>query len=490
MLALTNLPLSFVDSVGFRRFMKVVEPKYDVPSRTTKVRTVIPEVHYSVKKHVSSLLCNAPFISFTTDIWSSSVSAVSLISQTARWIDADFQPHSIMLHAKEFSGSHTGQANAEKFEEMFNTWNIPKEAVHVVLRDNAKNIIKGMDEAELPSLPCVAHTLQLTVNEGLLAQKAVSDAVAIGRKIVGYFQHSPLAYSKLQDIQTDMHKPVKRLAQNVPTRWNGTLYLMRSLIEQKQAIGVYRTENKLRLSVNQWSLFEKAIKLLEPFEELTRQVSSTDSSAADVIPAITTLLRVLEEDCEEDRGVGSMNHTLLQVARRRFADIERNSLYSFASILDPRYKGCYFSEESAAREAKTMLVQELQQTFDAEPQADAEEPPAQKPRREQPSSSSCLNRMLAEIAEGRASSSHCTRRSAPLIAAAMQLETYLAENLLERDANPLKYWTEEREKFSSLAKLARKYLLAPCSSVESERLFSSVAHILDDTRNRLVTVST
>ena len=82
MLALANLPLSFVDSVGFRRFMEVVEPKYDVPSRTTMVRTVIPEVHDSVKKHVSGLLCNAPVMSFTTDIWSSSVSPVSLIIQT------------------------------------------------------------------------------------------------------------------------------------------------------------------------------------------------------------------------------------------------------------------------------------------------------------------------------------------------------------------------------------------------------------------------
>lgn len=338
MIALANLPLSFVENVGFRRFMQVVEPKYEVPSRATIVRTVMPQVHDSVKKHVSSLLCDAPAISFTTDIWSSSVSPLSLISQTARWIDDNFQLHSVMLHAKEFRGSHTGEAIAAKFEEMLNTWNIPKEAVHVVLRDNAKNMIKGMGEAELRSLPCVAHTLQLTVNEGLLAQKCVSDAVAIGRKIVGHFQHSPLAYSKLQDIQMDMHKPIKRLAQNVPTRWNSTLYMMRSLLEQKQAIGVYGTENKLpdSLSVNKWSLFEKAVKLLEPFEELTRQVSLVDSSAADVIPAITALLRVLEEDCEEDRGVGSMKNTLLQAARKRFADIERNSLYSFAAILDPR----------------------------------------------------------------------------------------------------------------------------------------------------------
>lgn len=36
-----------------------------------------------------------------------------------------------------------------------------------------------------------------------------------------------------------------------------------------------------------------------------------------------------------------------------------------------------------------------------------------------------------------------------------------------------------------MAALATQYLCAPCSSVDSERLFSAVANILDDTRNRL-----
>lgn len=107
-----------------------------------------------------------------------------------------------------------------------------------------------MDEAELPSLPSVAPTLQQAVTKGLLAQNALSDAVAIGQKIVGHLQHSPLAYLKLHDIQMDIYKPVKRLAQNVPICWTSTLYMMRSLIEQKHR--VYGTENKLSdtLSVN------------------------------------------------------------------------------------------------------------------------------------------------------------------------------------------------------------------------------------------------
>ncbi|KAJ8004519.1 hypothetical protein DPEC_G00137120 [Dallia pectoralis] len=57
-------------------------------------------------------------------------------------------------------------------------WKIPKSNVHVVLRDNASNMKKAMDEMDVPSLGCFAHTLQLVVHEGLLSQRSVSDALA------------------------------------------------------------------------------------------------------------------------------------------------------------------------------------------------------------------------------------------------------------------------------------------------------------------------
>lgn len=63
----------------------------------------------------------------------------------------------------------------------------------MILKDNASNMTKAM----IISMGCVAHTMQLAVNEGLFSQCAVSDAVARGRQIVGHFSHSQLAYLRL-----------------------------------------------------------------------------------------------------------------------------------------------------------------------------------------------------------------------------------------------------------------------------------------------------
>ena len=50
---------------------------------------------------------------------------------------------------------------------------------------------------------------------------------------------------------------------------------------------------------------------------------------------------------------------------------------------------------------------------------------------------------------------------------------------------PLTYWRKKRERFPDLAKVARRYLSAPPTSTDSERLFSAAANVLNHKRNRL-----
>ncbi len=72
--------------------------------------------------------------------------------------------------------------------------------MHVVLRDDARNMQKAMDECGIKSLGCIAHTLQLAVHDGVLSQRSISDCVAIRRKIVGHFRHS-----QLMGLESDLH---------------------------------------------------------------------------------------------------------------------------------------------------------------------------------------------------------------------------------------------------------------------------------------------
>ena len=214
---------------------------------------------------------------------------MSLLSFTAQWVDSTFNLQRATLHAQHFRGSHTAERVKQAIEGMLNSWGIEKQHVHVILRDNARNMKKAMDDMGVPSMGCVAHTLQFIVHEGLLSQRSITYTLANARKIIGHFKHSPLAYSRLEDIQVDLKMSVKRLQQDVQVRWNSSLYMLQSILEQKRALCVYAADHNppATLTANQWTLMEKTAEVLAPFEELTRDVSKETATAGDVIPAIT-----------------------------------------------------------------------------------------------------------------------------------------------------------------------------------------------------------
>jgi hypothetical protein len=55
-----------------------------------------------------------------------------------------------------------------------------------------------------------------------------------------------------------------------------------------------------------------------------------------------------------------------------------------------------------------------------------------------------------------------------------------------RTGDPLVWWREHASELPQLARLARKYLATPSSSVYSERLFSEYGNIYKEKRSRLL----
>ena len=184
-------------------------------------------------------------MSFTTDVWSSDINSDALLGFTAHWVDADFQGRSTVLHAQELSERHTGEYIVVKITKMLDDWKISLPQVHVVIRDNGSNMVKAMTEANLPSFGCFAHTLQLVVNDDILTQRGVRDLLAVCRSIVGHFKNSSVACHKLAQIQEPLDLPKHKLKQNISTRWNSTLYIVESILEQKMAIAACAVENNI-----------------------------------------------------------------------------------------------------------------------------------------------------------------------------------------------------------------------------------------------------
>jgi len=180
-----------------------------------------------------------------------------------------------------------------------------------VLRDNASNMDKAMRDAGLKSYGCFAHTLQLVVNDGVLTQKSVSDLLAVCRQTVGHFKRSTVAYNKLNKIQQRLKLPEHHLKQDEPTRWNLSLYMLQSIMEQKMALAAYDSDGSITvLTSMQLDIATKVISILSPIEEITKKISADTSIISQIIPLVRGLTKVLEKQ-DEDHGVHTMKRKML-----------------------------------------------------------------------------------------------------------------------------------------------------------------------------------
>ncbi len=195
----------------------------------------------------------------------------------------------------------------------------------LVLRDSGANMVKGMRLAEVPDLSCGAHTLQLVVNDGINSQQAVADIVAKLKSSATHFNHSVLAKQHLKNIQKELDLPQHRIIQSVPTRWNSTLHMLESMLEQKRALNVCSGEHgKISvLTADQWALVENLIATLSPLEQITLKMSRSDSMISCTIPCITVLKMLLEAEGVKARGIVTLRATMLDSLKARFEKAEK-----------------------------------------------------------------------------------------------------------------------------------------------------------------------
>ncbi|XP_066585487.1 zinc finger BED domain-containing protein 4-like [Prorops nasuta] len=285
MIALDNQPFNIVNNIGFKRLLQGSLPLYEIPSDKFFREKIVPDIYNRCKEKLSFELSN------------------------------EIEPAKL----------------------------------HLVIADNAANMKKGFLLCNWAYEPCFIHSIQLVIQDALKSQRTITDIIAKSKRIFGHFGHSQLASEKLKCIQEQLQLPVKKLIQDVDTRWNSTYYLLERLLEQKQAINLYIIDKPdiSDLTYHQWELINNILNLLKPFEEITKIVSQRDSCISEIIPFICTLRKFLQTDSNIFSGVGSMKEDLLQNINKRFTEytIFNNKNLIIATFLDPRFKDKFFDSE-------------------------------------------------------------------------------------------------------------------------------------------------
>ncbi|KAK7162496.1 hypothetical protein R3I93_006724 [Phoxinus phoxinus] len=306
---------------------------------------------------------------------------------------------------------------------------------------------------------------------------------------VEYFHMSTVGAEKLKSTQRQMGMPELRPEQDCPTRWNSTFYMLKRFLESKDAIIstlAIVSAPVDPLTQEEWEVVEEVCRVLEPFEQVTVEISGESYVTASKMILLCKGLQRITANRQREANVTTgqvieLMDTLCSSMDRKFHKMEYNHVLSETAALDPRFKKLAFSDARAIDEALQRITSAAgrdspsSQTPGQQEAEGAEgaEAPAVVPQ------TSAVWMLFDEKATGNAA------RRNPSADAIMEVRSYLEEPLLQRSADPLSWWKNKASIYPRLTKVMTGRLCIVATSVPSERVFSKTGQIITERRNRI-----
>ncbi|XP_058189242.1 zinc finger BED domain-containing protein RICESLEEPER 2-like [Rhododendron vialii] len=241
MVIIDELPFRFVEGIGFRKFCKVMQPKFSPVSRQTITREV-GAIHKNERAKLKKFL-KGRRICLTTDTWTS-IQNLNYMCLTAHFIDDDWKLQKRILNFCQIE-DHKGVTIGKKIESLLLEWNI--DGIFTLTVDNASSNAtaieylkrKTMDwkrtilEHEYIHMRCCAHILNLIVVEGL---KDTSESILRVRDVVRYVRSSPQRMETFNKcVEKEKIKSKQTVCLDVCTRWNSTYLMLEVAIKFEKA---------------------------------------------------------------------------------------------------------------------------------------------------------------------------------------------------------------------------------------------------------------
>ena len=258
------LPYTVASDDCLLAFLNRLNKKFTPPSEKKLRQNIIPDIYARVKREVQTILKDAVEIfSATTDIWSSK-SQNSFLSFTLHFVNSEWKRKSCVLQCLPFDDSHTGETIATSLASIVTSWGL-NGMIHVMVRDNAQNMVKAMAINGWTDAGCFLHTLNLVVNHSIFVQSGVKAMMSRAKKLVTYIRCSPKASAILKKHQNELGIEDNTLILGEPTRWGSYYDMLCRLIQQKRAIRRLEVDDSLTLSEqqtltpNDWLLIPKVL---------------------------------------------------------------------------------------------------------------------------------------------------------------------------------------------------------------------------------------
>ncbi|KAM7378072.1 hypothetical protein PAMA_013125 [Pampus argenteus] len=482
MLALDLQPSAMVENAGLNRLLEYLQPQYSLPPSSYFTSTAIPDMYERVKDVVLTHLKEAEggVVHFTTSIWVSSQTR-EYLTLTAHWAtyESSVRPQgqdfhcSALLSVSQIDCDQDMHDIPKQLEYLWDSWITSSGLKRGFTVTDNTTIRNTLEDHGHVTMQCFGHTIDLIVSEAIKSQRMVQNLLSIARKICERVHRSAKAKEKLAELQRVHQLPENQLIQDVPSKWRTSFFMLERLVEQKKAIDEMSIECNFRemISCDQWEVMLSVCNALKPFEVACREMSNRTATLGQVIPLIHILNRKIDLLFDETVGIDNMLKSLKEAMVSRMSATLHDPRYTWATMLDPRYKTSLFTEEEA-EQCKQDLIQELDLSSSTSVAAKS---PLPNGCNEAPLSSntshSNKDNLWSLMADIRQKIKHEEKPKSSELAV---LE-YLEEDILDQSCDPLDYWNLKKFLWPDLAKVAARYVGCPPSIVPAETLFSTAS---------------
>ncbi|KAG0156603.1 hypothetical protein PDIDSM_3784 [Penicillium digitatum] len=299
-LTLNRLPFHLIEHPSFKRIIN--------KARSAPSPPVIPSAD-TIRRRLGSLVKDRQQHIHSLDCWTSPFSQ-AFMAITGYFIDSDWVYREVLLGFKPLHGTHTGSYLSSVLIETLVEHNI-EDKVFGLTTDNASNnktlataLQQALsDDTIITRIPCLAHVIQLSLNQLLarikavplnesaetrwtekqsrLAQKnakqsQISSTLNKVRYLAIYVNASPQRRETFYNLQTTNIKIVP--IQDVKTRWNSTFLMLRRAKRLRAIFSLFCTEydcEEMLLSEQEWRQIDYLLCITEPFFDYTTQLSKT-----------------------------------------------------------------------------------------------------------------------------------------------------------------------------------------------------------------------
>lgn len=502
MIILHGYPLSMVDHVGFKVFVRNLQPMFEVvPNSAMEISCI--EIYLKEKQKINDMLSKLHSrINLAVENWFSAENE-EYLCLTAHYIDENWRLDKKILNFVTLDPSHTADLLPEVIIRCLMDWNIDSKLFALTFSDCSidDDIVLKIQERISQSRPCLsngqlfdvrcaAYVLNMIVQDALEALE-VDEMMQKIRGSIRYVKGSQVIQGKFTEISQQVGVNTQRsLVLDSPLRWNTTFSMLETALEYRNSFSVLQEsdpEYLLALTNSEWERASSITSYLKLFVEITNVFSSNKCHTANVYFAEICDVHIqLINWCKSPDEV--LSSTALKMKAKFDNYWSKCSLaLAVAAILDPRFKvklvEYYYSQiyGSTALERIKEVSDGLKELFNAYSFCSTlVDQGSALPGSSLPSTGSDSRDKL----KGFDKFLHETSQSQN---ASSDLDKYLEEPVFPRncDFNILNWWKVHTPRYPILSMMARDVLGTPMLTVNPESTFSTEGRVLDRSRSFL-----